>query len=333
MANNFGRICLLGEDELALIVNKVSDPADRKSFSEVCKLWYKVESLNRSSLRLLGPDFPRQVLLRFPNLVKFETSHSITLANGCQNLSKIMLNWMGSINVSVLVSLISIAHNLTHLDLGGCIKVSDEALEAIGSSSSISYLNLECCLLVTDRGLGFLGNGSISKTLKTLILNWITSITDVGVSHLQKMHCLEHLSLADCSQPEITDVGGAAISAILTLKKLSLCRLGEVSDRTIVALAQNCPNLEMVDLSGCGITGAGIRAFSGHACLQTIVLRLCEVGASDLEHLVLSCRSLKSILVHHKTLKQILPLMRKRTRRFVKSGLLENMEEVSDLAW
>ncbi|PRQ27602.1 hypothetical protein RchiOBHm_Chr6g0307011 [Rosa chinensis] len=67
-----------GEDEPALMVNKVSDPADRKSFSEVCKLWYKVESLNRSSLRLLGPNFPRQVLPRFPNLVKFETSHSIT---------------------------------------------------------------------------------------------------------------------------------------------------------------------------------------------------------------------------------------------------------------
>ncbi|KAL6216535.1 hypothetical protein ACLB2K_009758 [Fragaria x ananassa] len=291
MAQRFGGICVLGEDELDLIVNKFSDPADRKSVSEVCKLWYKVESLNRSSLRLLAPGCPRQVML---NNVRLHIIHSVP------------------------ISLISLAPNLRHLDLGSCPVVTDETLEAIGSSSSISYLNLAGCFKITDRGLGFLANGSVSKSLKTLFLAWIKGLTDVGVSHLHKMHCLEHLSLANRSVSEITDIGGVAISTIATLKRLSLQLLHKISDLTIRALARNCPNLEFLDLSKCGITGAGVRAFSGHPSLRTIILRFCEVDVSDLDHLVLRCPSLKSILLDNKKLEQMLPLIGTQTRSFVK---------------
>nr|XP_011459827.1 PREDICTED: F-box/LRR-repeat protein 2-like [Fragaria vesca subsp. vesca] len=357
MAQRFGGICVLGEDELDLIVNKFSDPADRKSVSEVCKLWYKVESLNRSSLRLLAPGCPRQVFPRYPNLVKFETTRSISdcdlaflgetcsklevvnlngltgvyppfvfsgvgllsLAKHCPKLSKVMLNNVRlHIIHSVPISLISLAPNLRHLDLGSCPVVTDETLEAIGSSSSISYLNLAGCFKITDRGLGFLANGSVSKSLKTLFLAWIKGLTDVGVSHLHKMHCLEHLSLANRSVSEITDIGGVAISTIATLKRLSLQLLHKISDLTIRALARNCPNLEFLDLSKCGITGAGVRAFSGHPSLRTIILRFCEVDVSDLDHLVLRCPSLKSILLDNKKLEQMLPLIGTQTRSFVK---------------
>ena len=120
--------------------------------------------------------------------------------------------------------------------------------------------------------MGFLADGSCSKTLKTLILAWCEKITDVGVSHLQRMQCLEHLNLANCGQ-NITDTGGVAISAISTLKKLSLVALVKVTDHAIVALAENCLNLEVIDLSDCRLTGVGIRAFASHKSLQHIVLR------------------------------------------------------------
>ncbi|XP_004292830.1 PREDICTED: F-box/LRR-repeat protein 2-like [Fragaria vesca subsp. vesca] len=324
MAQRFGGICVLGEDELDLIVNKFSDPADRKSVSEVCKLWYKVESLNRSSLRLLAPGCPRQVVNLngltgvYPPFV-FSGVGLLSLAKHCPKLSKVMLNNVRlHIIHSVPISLISLAPNLRHLDLGSCPVVTDETLEAIGSSSSISYLNLAGCFKITDRGLGFLANGSVSKSLKTLFLAWIKGLTDVGVSHLHKMHCLEHLSLANRSVSEITDIGGVAISTIATLKRLSLQLLHKISDLTIRALARNCPNLEFLDLSKCGITGAGVRAFSGHPSLRTIILRFCEVDVSDLDHLVLRCPSLKSILLDNKKLEQMLPLIGTQTRSFVK---------------
>lgn len=68
----------LGDDEVALIINRFTHPDDRKSFSEVCKQWCRVEGLNRPSIRLLQLGFLLRVLPRFPNLVTFETSKRIT---------------------------------------------------------------------------------------------------------------------------------------------------------------------------------------------------------------------------------------------------------------
>ncbi|XP_062021403.1 uncharacterized protein LOC133737968 [Rosa rugosa] len=353
MAKKLGKVSLLCDEELALILTKLLDPADRKSFSQVCKQWLRVEGLNRSSIRLLRPDFLRQALPRFPNIVTFETPNSISdtdlefisqtcpkievlnlnlvttswdlglkclglpaLANGCPKLSKVILTGRSSITDQISVSLINLAKNLTYLDLGCCLEVSDKSLEAIGFCSWISYLSLEWCCQITDKGLGFLANGSCSKTLKTLILAWCEGITDVGVSHLQRMHCLEHLNLANCGR-RITDTGGVAISAISTLKKLSLIALVKVSDRTIVALAENCLNLEVIDLSDCRLTGVSIRAFSSHKLLQSIVLRFCNVSGHNLEHLVRGCPSLKSVVLDSETLIQMKPQLGKRTRKVV----------------
>ncbi|KAM5565625.1 F-box/LRR-repeat protein 3-like [Rosa sericea] len=297
------------EDLLALIVNKISNPDDRRSFSEVCKQWLRVEGLNRSSLRLLRTEYLHQVLPRFPNLLTFETSKPITqtnlkfiaqtcrdleainlstkdhppfkkspdywvdgmsvLAKGCPKLSRVMLRRR---SVNVHLTFLNSAHNLTHLDLGHCL-VLDEDLEAIGSCSSISYLNLKWGL-ITDEGLGFLANGSCSKTLKTLILAQCDEITDVGVSLLHKMSCLEYLNLAWL--PKVTDIGGVAVSEIGTLKKLNLSSLYKISDCTIAALAENCRNLEVLNISRCSlVTGAGIRAFSTHPYLESLVYDEC----------------------------------------------------------
>ncbi|XP_050365719.1 uncharacterized protein LOC126784290 [Argentina anserina] len=358
MAKKLGKASFLCDEELALILTKVLDPSDRKSFSQVCKQWLRVDGLNRSSIRFLRPDFLRLTLSRFPNLVVFETPNSISdtdlefisqtcpkievlnlnlvttsldlglkclglpaLANGCPKLSKVILTGRSSITDQISVSLVNLVKNLTYLDLGCCLEVSDKSLEAIGFGSSISYLSLEWCCQITDKGLGFLVNGSCSKTLKTLILAWCERITDAGVVHLKEMQCLEHLNLANCGR-KITDTGGVAISAISTLKKLSLVALVKVTDRTIVALAENCFNLEVIDLSDCRLTGAGIRAFASHKLLQSIVLRFCNISGDNLDNLVFRCGSLKSIVLDSETLNQMRPRLRKRTRKVVTMGLM-----------
>ncbi|PRQ43465.1 putative leucine-rich repeat domain, L domain-containing protein [Rosa chinensis] len=230
-----------------------------------------------------------------------------------------------------IVSFIPLADNLKHLDLGYIMFVSDKTLEAIGSSSCpITVLNLESCH-ITDCGLRFLTNGSCSKTIKELVLKGCHRITDSGVSLLQKMCALEELNLADCR--EVTDVGGVAISAIRTLKKLDFARGPKVTawgpawgprvtDRTILALAENCLNLEILDLSGNKfVTGVGIRAFLGHKCLQSLDLRYIRVyvSGSDLEDLALACPSLKSILVEGGWRKRLLGEMQESAvSRFVR---------------
>ncbi|XP_062005698.1 uncharacterized protein LOC133722853 [Rosa rugosa] len=250
-----------------------------------------------------------------------------TLANRCPKLSKVLLRGRHMMSDGI-VSFIPLADNLKHLDLGYIVLVFDKTLEAIGSSSCpITVLNLESCCHITDCGLRFLTNGSCSKTIKELVLANCHGITDSGVSLLQKMCALEELNLAHCHQ--VTDVGGVAISAIRTLKKLDFARGPRVTDwgprvtdRTILALAENCLNLEMLDLSGNKfVTRVGIRAFLGHKCLQSLDLRYIRVyvSGSDLEDLALACPSLKSILVEGGWRKRLMGEMQESTvSRFVR---------------
>ena len=219
----------LGDDELSLVLKWVTDQNDRKSFSQVCKQWLRVEGLSRLSIRVLEPDLIPNFIPRFPNLLLFETPMFISnshlefvaktcpnlqvlnlnlrktrqefdevdgnsdfedvgndgicaLANGCRNLSKVLLRKRTNLGNVAVISLVKFLQNLTTLDLGRCNLVDDQAVEAIGCSNLIRVLNLEACSLVTDRGLAILATGYISKTLKKLVLAECDRITDSGVS-------------------------------------------------------------------------------------------------------------------------------------------------------
>ncbi|XP_050365290.1 F-box protein At3g58530-like [Argentina anserina] len=361
----------IGDDELCQILGWVTDPADRKSASQVCKGWWLMESLTRSSLRLLNLEHLPRLLARYPNIVTFQTPKGVSnadlalvaqscpkleaikleaisdieeigvrgihllggtggaaaedsgisvdelweklrvvkqvgdeglcaLANGCPKLSKIVINRSGAGLLGIIAMITSSAHNLTHLDLGECSLVSDKALEAIGySSCPIRVLSLRLCSKITDAGLKFLADGPCSKTIQQLKLLGCTKITGAGVWHLSKMHVLEELDLAMCIK--VTDVGGVAISSIQNLKNLNLAGLHLLTEKTFVALAKNCINLEELRVSnGRGTATASIDAFLGHKCLRSLNLAGCfsdDIKGYALESLALGCPSLESIVV------------------------------------
>ncbi|KAE8722706.1 putative transcriptional regulatory protein [Hibiscus syriacus] len=172
------------------------------------------------------------------------------LANGCRNLTKALLRKRRNVGNIAVISLVSFCKNLTSLDLGRCNLVDDQAVEAIGCSNSIRVLNLEACSLITDHGLAALATGFIPRSLKKLVLAECDRITDSGVSMLKHMCCLEELNLAECG-PKITYSGGLAVSSLLSLKKLNLAWLINLSDVTVNAIAKHCVNLVAIDLTGC----------------------------------------------------------------------------------
>ncbi|XP_004287087.1 PREDICTED: F-box/LRR-repeat protein 4-like [Fragaria vesca subsp. vesca] len=327
-------ISQLNEDLLGQILKRVSDPDERKRVSQVCKQWFILERLTRTSLTFLELRFLLQVLPRFPNLVTFQTSepifmdadlkflaqtcpkletlnldttkrksgflpmnglHALSLGGGLPKLSELFL--FGRDNVVVDKWLHELPHDkLTCLDLGHCRFVDDKGLVVIGDMcTSLRYLNLAKSK-ISDFGLRLLANGRCSKTLRTLVLSQCCYITDLGLAHLRNMQFLEVLDLDYCGE-EVTDIGViAAVSSNRSLKKLNLSLLRNVSDQSMVFLAENCPNLQFLDLSGTNVTGAGVRAFSGHRCLESLDLHGSgEFCWCDIEYLVLGCQSLKSV--------------------------------------
>lgn len=336
----------LGDDVLASIMIRVHDSASRRSISQVCKQWLRIEGLTRSSVRVFDPNLLLNFLPRFPNLQKFDTSEKITnahleilaekcpriqilnldtsekknrfyderdeslalddfdenglcfIAMGCSHLNTVSLRKRSGVGNAGVVSLVSFLPKLIDLDLSFCDKVSDEALRVIGSVSSLKNLNLHGCWLISDAGLKSLAGGPLRMTLKKLILAECDRITDCGVLSLMQLCCLEELDLAECG-PNVTDLAGEAIASSESLKRLNLSWLVNVSDATVIALAEGCKNLDALNLTGCEfVTGEGVRTLTKHGSLKELILTSCEkLSGYDLEELVLGCQTLEYIVV------------------------------------
>ncbi|XP_004292777.1 PREDICTED: F-box/LRR-repeat protein 13-like [Fragaria vesca subsp. vesca] len=238
----------------------ISEEADLEFIAQTCP---KLEAINLSTTDFESSLLPKNGL------------YGLSSGGGLLKLSKVLIR--GRENVGIHRWLPKLAHeNLTYLDLGRCSLVDDKALKAIGLlCPCLSYLNLEVSD-VSDKGLRLLAHARCSKTLKTLVLAQCYYITDSGVSYLQSMQCLEELDLENCGEhdTEVSDIGvRAAISGNRSLKKLNLSWLINVSDQIMVFVSENCPNLEFLDVSHSSVTVAGIRALSGHRCLESLVWR------------------------------------------------------------
>ncbi|KAL6215369.1 hypothetical protein ACLB2K_014800 [Fragaria x ananassa] len=237
-----------------------------------------VEGLTRTSLTLLRLSRLRQVLPRFPNLVSFQTSGPyfeeadlVFIAQICPKLETIDLS-TAQHGAGLLPE-----NGLCGLLRGGVLpKLSKVSVRGRWRVATARW-------------------GRCTKTLNTLVLADCKGITDLGLSHLQNFRFLEELNLKGCY---VTDTGViSAISPDRSFKKLNLANM-HLSDQSMAFVAENCPNLEILELSSSHVTGAGVRAFYGHRCLQSLVLRWCpEFFWSDIEHMVLGCKSLKSVLL------------------------------------
>lgn len=228
------------------------------------------------------------------------------LGDWCPQLATLVFEGIYLVGDVGLNAFLNSSRNLRRLCLFDNYIISDQAFRAI-ASSSISSLELCSCYEISDVGLGFLANGSISKTLMKLIIECCERITDAGIQHLVKMSCLEHLELTyrpyrPFDRVGVTDVGGEAISRIQSLRELRLNDVRGFSDATVVALAENCPNLEVLALccgqKNGGVTAAGIRALSSHQCLKHLALfDVRNLGESDVMRIVFGCPSLESLVV------------------------------------
>ena len=73
-----------------------------------------------------------------------------------------------------------VPRSLSHVDLGGCLQVSDSGVRRLASCPRLSSLSLSRTL-ITDRSLCSLSSGKCRNSLRELRVNGCVNITDSGI--------------------------------------------------------------------------------------------------------------------------------------------------------
>ncbi|XP_058963941.2 F-box/LRR-repeat protein fbxl-1-like isoform X2 [Pocillopora verrucosa] len=145
---------------------------------------------------------------------------------------------------------------LKELDLSKNAVVNDELLFSIGRSCiHLKFLNLDSCEgEITDAGLQCLIS---CYQLFSLVISYLTRITDESVIHLSSNGTLERLVARAC--PGLTD-------------------------KSIESLLQSCGQLTILDVSGCsGITNASLELLSLHCISEDRPVINCTVGGTAID--------------------------------------------------
>ncbi|XP_015083984.1 F-box/LRR-repeat protein 4-like [Solanum pennellii] len=306
----------LGDDVLASIMIRVHDSASRRSISQVCKQWLRIEGLTRSSVRVFDPNLLLNFLPRFPNLQKFDTSEKITnahleiLAEKCPRIQILNLNFKKKNRIyyerDESLALDDFDENGLCFIAMGCSHLNTVSLRkrsGVGNAGVVSLvsflpklidLDLSFCDKVSDEALRVIGSVS---SLKNLNLHGCWLISDAGLKSLAGgplRMTLKKLILAECDR--ITDCGVLSLMQLCCLGELDLAECGtNVTDLA----AEGCKNLDALNLTGCEfVTGEGVRTLTKHGSLKELILTSCEkLSGYDLEELVLGCQTLEYIVV------------------------------------
>lgn len=129
--------------------------------------------------------------------------------------------------------------SLRILDLSDCHELQDAGLQRIVQAAPrLRNLVLAKCRNITDRGL--VGITKLGKNLHYVHLGHCSRITDQGVSYLVK-YCnrIRYIDLACCHA--LTDNSVELLAALPKLKRIGLVKCGNITDRSILALAKPKP--------------------------------------------------------------------------------------------
>ena len=174
----------LPEDMLSHILSFLPQPSVLKAMHEVCKAWCQI-----------------------PPSGELDLSQE-------KNMTDSRLK-------SIIESMQAKRYLITSIDLSGCRKITDRALEVL-KGMPLTALSLTGCARITDVGLEKLKGMPLTQ----LSLRECARITDVGLGELKGMPLTE-LSLRECAH--ITDVGLGKLKGI-SLTQLILGGCTQITD-------------------------------------------------------------------------------------------------------
>jgi len=163
----------------------------------------------------------------------------------------------------------SLTSNLTHLDLCGSQRLTDEGLLHLTNLGCLEVAKFDNCHSIIGRGLLAL---SSSRRLHTLSLANCRRLTDEAIINISHLTSLEALALNGCRC--LTDRSIAAISNLYELRKLDLSQCDLITDAGLGNL-EHLEGLEELSLGWCrGITDHGLDTLTMQPFRSKILLIL-----------------------------------------------------------
>jgi len=205
------------------------------------------------------------------------------------NITKIDLNGCTQITNEGLKTIADSLPNLTHIDLYDT-QITDEGLKTIATSEcryKLTTLILGGDVVgqnITDYGMGWIGANC--RNLKSIHIS-DTRVRNRGLEFL--MNCTEITDI-NLKNTLVSDTGVTLLATILGdgLESINLAG-GQtiVSDTSVEAIANNCPNLKNISLARRNITDMGVQALA-LACplLEVINLNICPVTNEGISKLI-----------------------------------------------
>jgi hypothetical protein len=183
---------------------------------------------------------------------------------------------------------------IQHLDLWPAYALVRDATVArfMQYCTNVRMLNLHGCIFLTDQSLYSIAN-ACGGVLRSVNLSYCSRITDAGLTVLAERCAtsLEKINIKGCSH--ISDAGIAALARCHQLTHARLSELPMVSDAGLTILAQGCPQLRWLDLTGTDRCSDATAKALGRHCAQLAwlsIARTCTIAptpdlADSINHL------------------------------------------------
>ncbi|KAK6139393.1 hypothetical protein DH2020_026863 [Rehmannia glutinosa] len=190
-------LTLLTDDLLFKILSLLTDDSDRKSFRSTCTTFYRVDSLHRTHLRVLRPEFLPSLLSKLPRISSLDLSVCpridddavyLLLSSAApiwtRRIKRLTLSRCSGLRFRGLETLVGNCVNLESVDVSYCSGFGDLEAAALSRAAELRELSLDKCANVSDVGLAKIAVGC--PKLERLSLRWCFDITDIGVELLSR---------------------------------------------------------------------------------------------------------------------------------------------------
>jgi len=174
-----------------------------------------------------------------------------------------------------IIKLLRNLKDLTCLDLSGSKGVDGCMFTDLPELSKLTALNLSSTT-VSDEGLKNIATKA--SHLKTLTLNYCTKLSDIGIGYIADgCHCLKRLEINKSNKSNDVRLFPSTLESLgkgcQKLKHFSVENCTGVDDSGVIALVQNCHDLEYLNLSSKNISSSSLHAIL-HFCSNLFYLEL-----------------------------------------------------------